>query len=165
MGDKKKMIGENIICGKSGIGEIIDIAPLQEGGEEFYKVTFQKDKCTNYFSMTNQSNYRVISSKKLLNKAIETFKSKFDKVEYATTQERINTQKGLLKEDDVCKLAKTLSILNNETELHAQITKPFKDSLDSFIDEVMFVLDIKQAEAYSLLEMKTPVKKANKAKK
>lgn len=165
MTEAKKMIGENIICGKSGIGEIIEIASLQEGGEEFYKVSFPKDKCVNYFSMTNQSNYRIVSTDEVVNKAVDIFKSKFDKGDYATIQEKINSQKELLKEDDICKLAKTLSILNDETELHPQITKPFKDSLSCFIDELAFVLNMKKTEVNSLLGIKLPEKKVKKARK
>lgn len=160
--NKDSIIGENIICGGRGIGEIIDITSLHENGEEFYKVAFPKDNCVNYFSINNKSNYRVLASKKEINKAVNKFKSKFDKVEYLTIQEKINTQKELLKEGNIIKLAKTLSILSNEKELHAQVSKPFKDSLSSFIDEIAFVLDIKRPEAYLMLNLKAPVKKVNK---
>ena len=160
--NKDSIIGENIICGGRGIGEIIDITSLHENGEEFYKVAFPKDNCVNYFSINNKRNYRVLASKKEINKAVNKFKSQFDKVEYLTIQEKINTQKELLKEENIIKLEKTLSILSNEKELHAQVSKPFKDSLSSFIDEIAFVLDIKRSEANSMLNLRTPVKKMNK---
>ncbi len=154
----RNVIGQSIICSGVGIGEIIDVTPLHEGGDEFYKVTFPKDKCINYFSVKNKSNYRVLASKKIVNKAIDVFKSSFEKVKYKTTQERINTQKMMLKEEDIVKLAKTLSILNSEKTLHVQISKPFKDSLATFVDEVSFVLDIKHSDVYSVLNIKAPTK-------
>ena len=162
MTNNENVVGQSIICNGIVIGEIIDVAPLHEGGEELYKVTFPKDKCINYFSIKNKSNYRVLASKKILNKAIKEFKSKLDSVDYKTTQEKINTQKEMLKEENIVKLARILSILNSEKELHAQISKPFKDSLSTFIDEIVFVLDIKRSEAYSMLGIKAPVKKVKK---
>lgn len=154
--NKESIIGESIICSGLGIGQITDITHLTEGGEEFYKVNFPKDKCTNYFSIENKKNYRILSSKKTLSKAIETFKTSFEPAEYKTVQEKINTVKELLKEEDVVKLAKTLSQLNAEKELHVQINKSYKDTLDSFIDEISFVLEVKRSEAYSILSLKDP---------
>ena len=156
------MIGENIISGGRGIGEIVDITALQTNGEKFYKVSFPKDNCINYFSIKNKSNYRVLASKKVVSEAIDKFKSKFEKIKYATIQEKISTQKEMLKEEDIVKLARTLSMINREKELHAQISKPFKDSLGTFIDEVAFVLELKHTEVYSRLGLKKP---ANKVKK
>lgn len=156
--NKESFIGESIICNGLGIGQITDITHLTEGGEEFYKVNFPKEKCINYFSINNKSNYRILSSKKVLGKAIETFNTKFKPAEYKTVQEKINTVKEQLKEEDIVVLAKTLSQLNSEKELHAQINKSFKDALESFIDEVSFVLEIKRSEAYSILNLKAPGK-------
>lgn len=158
----ENVVGQSIICNGIGIGEIIEVGPLHEGGEEFYKVAFPRDKCINYFSVNNSSKYRVLATKEIVLEAINVFKSHFDKIEYKSIQEKINNQKQMLKEEDIVKLAKTLSILNNEKELHTQITRPFKDSLNSFIDEIVFVLNIKLSEAYSILNMKVPQKKSKK---
>lgn len=160
--NKESIIGQNIICGGSGIGEIIDITSLDKGGEEFYKVNFPKDNCINYFSIKNKSSYRVLASKKVINKAINEFKSKFEKIEYATIQEKINNQKEMLREENIVKLAKNLSILNSEKEMHAQVSKPFKDSLSVFVDEIAFVLEIKRSEVYSMLSLKAPAIKVKK---
>jgi RNA polymerase-interacting CarD/CdnL/TRCF family regulator len=162
MNNNQSIVGQSVICNGMGIGEIVDIVPLSEGGEKFYKVSFAKDKCINYFSITNKSNYRVLASRKILIEAIKEFNSKFDEVEYKTTQEKINMQKEMLKEEDIVKLAKTLSILNSEKQLHAQISKAFKDSLSTFVDELAFVLEIKRTEAYSMLNLKVPVAKDKK---
>ncbi|MDD0851647.1 hypothetical protein HBN50_01015 [Halobacteriovorax sp. GB3] len=158
MSTKKAIVGQNIICGSIGIGKIIDVAPLQDGGEEFYKVTFPKEKCINYFSITNDSNYRVLSTKDDIEKAVKIFKSDFDEIEYSSTQERINSQKELLKESDVFKLAETLSLLSREKNLHAQISKPYKDSLRTFVEEVSFVLQVSKNETYKLLGIEKPKK-------
>lgn len=158
MSGNTEYIGKNIICNRAGIGEIIDVAPLHNGGEEFYKVTFPKDKCTNYFSVDNKKNYRIVSSKELLTKAIAEFNSDYKKIVYKTTQEKINIQRELLKEGNIIKLAKSLSIMNMEKDLHAQVSKPYKESLNTFIEEIAFVLDISKTEAYSLLGLKAPKK-------
>ncbi|ATH07108.1 hypothetical protein BIY24_03890 [Halobacteriovorax marinus] len=162
MNIRESVVGESVICSGNGIGKIIDVAPLHEGGEEFYKVSFPKDKCVNYFSVNNKSSYRILSSEVVIKKAIKIFNSKIDKVEYRTTQEKINTQREMLKEEDIVKLSRTLSMINSEKEIHAQISKPFKDSLNTFIEEIVFVLDIKKSEAYSILNLKAPPKKVKK---
>lgn len=162
MSNCENVVGQSIVCYGIGIGEIVDVAPLYDGGEKFYKVSFPKDKCINYFSIKNKRNYRILASQKVLNKAILEFNSKFDKVKYKTIQEKIKTQKEMLKEEDIIKLAKTLSMLKNEKELPAQVSKPFKDSFNTFIDEIVFVLDVNRSEAYSMLGMKAPVIKAKK---
>jgi len=162
MTNKESSIGKNIICGRSGIGKIVEITSLHDGGEEFYKVTFPKDQCINYFSINNQNNYRILASEEIINKAIKIFKSKVEKVEYTTTQEKVNTQKEMLKEGDILKLAKTLSMLGDEKNLHVQVSKPFNNALDSFIDEIEFVLNIKRSEVYSKLKMKVPTSKVKK---
>jgi RNA polymerase-interacting CarD/CdnL/TRCF family regulator len=154
MQDENQAIGQNIISGTLGIGEIIDVSAMGSQGEKFYKVIFSQGKCVHYFSTKNQKNYRILATKEVITNAINIFKSKFKPVEYNSTQEKINIQKQSLKEYDVCKLAKNLSILNNQQDLHGQINKPFNNSLNSFIDEIKFVLDIKTAEAYSLLNLK-----------
>lgn len=161
--NRESIIGKNIICGGAGIGEIIDIGPLNEGGDEFYKVSFPKEKCVNYFSIKNKSNCRILASEGELNDAINIFKTDFEKIQYQSVQEKINKQKEMLKVDNVADLARNLSILNCEKELHAQISKPFKESLNTFIDEIMFVLDLKHKEVCSILEVKLPTKKAKKA--
>ncbi len=160
MGTKASSIGKNIICYEAGIGEIVEVTTLQEGGDEYYKVVFPKQNCINYFSMTNQKNYRVLSEKKTIDKAVSIFKASHDDVEYKTTQERISLQKSALKEGDICTLAKSLSIMNSEKDLHPQVSKSFKSTLQSFVDEIKFVTGLKLAEVYSLLEMKAPAKKA-----
>jgi RNA polymerase-interacting CarD/CdnL/TRCF family regulator len=147
------MIGRNIICGKLGIGEIKEIVQLEEDGDRYYKVIFPEGKCINYFAVNNTKQYRVVSSKSILNKAITIFKNRFEQNEYSSVQEKITQQQKLLKEEDVLKLAKTLSILNNERELHSQIMKCFKAALKSFADEVMFVLNVGEEEVCSLLEI------------
>ena len=63
MSDIEGNIGKSIICSGLGIGEIIEIAPLFEGGEKFYKVSFPKERCTNYFSIENKNNYRFYTSR------------------------------------------------------------------------------------------------------
>ncbi|EQC47608.1 hypothetical protein [Bacteriovorax sp. Seq25_V] len=155
----ESIIGKNIISSNVGIGEIVGITTLQDDGEEFYKVSFPKNKCINYFSVKNNTGYRVLATPKVINKAIIQFKTSFDHIEYATTQEKINMQKQMLKEVNVVKLAKSLSILNSEKTLHAQLSKPFNDSLSSFIDEIAFVLGVKHADAYLMLDLKVPAKK------
>ncbi len=154
MNYNKNVVGESIICNGHGIGEIVDVVNLQEGGELFYKVTFPKDRCINYFSIENKNKYRLLSSKKRINEAIKTFNMKNDSVEYKTIQEKITEQKRMLKEDGIVKLAKTLSLLNSEKELHPQISKIFKDSMSTFVDEIAFVLELKKSEVCSMLSLK-----------
>jgi RNA polymerase-interacting CarD/CdnL/TRCF family regulator len=158
MATNENMIGKSIICGRVGIGEIIDTVTLHDDGEMFYKVIFPKDKCVNYFPVNNSTNYRILTSEKKMKKAISVFKTKFDPVEYKTTQEKVTSQKEMLKESDVVKLAKSLSILNDEKQLHALISKPFIDTLSTFIDEIAFVLNTKRSEAYSILGIKKQAK-------
>jgi len=162
MTTKDSIIGQSIICAGMGIGEIVDITSLQEGGEDFYKVIFTKDKCINYFSVKNQNNFRIISTEAVVRDAINIFKSSFKKLKYDSIQQQIFTQKEMLKEDDLCKLAKALSILKGANERHAQINKPFNDSIKSFVDEIIFVLKTDQAEAYSLLGLSEPSSKKKK---
>lgn len=159
MTNKESIVGKNIICGNSGIGEIVDITSLHENGEEFYKVNFPKEKCINYVSISNQNDYRILASKEVINNAIKIFRSSYKQIEYSSTHERIQAQKERLKESDICKLAKTLSILNEEIEMHPQVNKSFQNTLKTFIGEVQFVLEVTQTEAYSILGIKAPAKK------
>ena len=158
----ENVIGQNIICGALGIGVIEEVTALQDGGEKFYKVTFPKQKCVNYISIKSQHNYRILSTEKVVNDAIDIFKSDFDIVEYGSIQEKIITQKDLLKGNDICKLAESLSTMNKEVDLHTEIQKSFKNSLNSFVEEIQFVLGVKESEVYSLLGIKQPVEKAKK---
>ena len=65
-------------------------------------------------------------------------------------------QKDSLKEMDICVLAKTLSLLNKDEDLHAQVSKPYKNSLKAFVEEIKFVSGLNKSEVYSLLDVKAP---------
>ncbi len=158
----ESIIGQNIICAGSGIGEIIGVTSLQEGGEEFYRVTFPAGKCVNYFSKSNTSNYRVLSSKKTINLAVKAFLGNVELIEYSSIHERINSQKEMLKENNIVKLAKILSLLDKEKDLHPQISKSFKDSLIMFIEEVAFVLNVSHSKLQTMLSLRTPLEKLKK---
>lgn len=162
MSTKDKMVGQNIIDGRSGIGEIIDVVELNEGGGDYYKVVFPKDRCTNYFPTKNSSSYRILSSEATMKKAIKVFNTKHDEIDYSTTQEKVVRQKEMLKETDIIKLAKYLSVINSEEEVHALIRKSFKDTLKTFVDELMFVMGLKRSEAHALLNIKDSSKKQKK---
>jgi len=152
MTDSRKDIGKKIISMDSSIGEIVDITTLEDGGEEFYKVTFPKQNCINYISKTNQG-YRILSSEATAKEAIGIFTKKHKAVEYATAQEKINTQKQILKENDICKLAEVLAVINMESEIHAQVNKTFSGALKSFVDEIKQVTGMKKAEVYDALNI------------
>jgi RNA polymerase-interacting CarD/CdnL/TRCF family regulator len=155
-------IGKSIINLNSAIGEIVDVTALHQGGDEFFKVAFPDAKCINYFSLKNNKDYRVVADEKTMKKAIKIFKKSFDTVEYDSVQEKINTQKELLLENDICKLAKTLSIMNAEKDLHAQLSKSFNTALDTLVTEAKFVLDATTADIYSMLALELPKKKKQK---
>lgn len=156
--NKDSFIGRNIISGGDGIGEIIDITSLTEGGDEFYKVHYPQKKCINYYSVNSSSGYRILANQSLIQKAIEKFKSTSEKRSYKSIQEKIVKEKELLKVDDILLLADTLSTLKDEKDLHVQLKKPFKDALTSFIDEIHFVLKMRKNDVYPLLNLKTPKK-------
>lgn len=162
MVNNESIVGHNIICAGSGIGEIIGVTSLQEGGEEFYRVTFPAGKCVNYFSKSNTSNYRVLSSRKTINLAMKAFLDNYERIEYFSVQERINSQKEMLKENNIIKLAKILSLLDKEKDLHPQISKSFKDSLSMFIEELAFVLNVSHNKLHAMLNLNTPLEKIKK---
>lgn len=149
--DGEYLIGSKVITSESGIGEIVELTCLHDGGELFYKVIFDANKCTNYFSMKNDHAYRVISSVNVIKEAISIFKNNIEATSYASVQERINEQKKALRCSDICTLAITLSSLNNEEEIHPQVNKYFKVAMQSFLDEISYVLDVSELEAQNLL--------------
>lgn len=149
--NRADLVGSKVITSESGIGEIVELTCLHDGGELFYKVIFDKNKCINYFSVENNSAYRVISSESVIKRAIDLFKTKFETINYTTVQEYINEQKQALKCSDICKLAVTLSNLNNEADIHPQVNKYFKSAMKSFLEEVKYVLNLSELEAQNLL--------------
>lgn len=145
MSDYKSFIGRFLISMDLGIGEIIGIEEIGDNGL-FYKVEFPKTNATNFFSVSNVK-FRIVSDKKEIKEAIDVFNKEPEEKEFPSTQEKINFYKKSLKSNNVCELAKHLSSLNSETEVHAGINKSYKLALNSFVEEIEYVLKIENAEA------------------
>jgi RNA polymerase-interacting CarD/CdnL/TRCF family regulator len=143
-------IGKHIISGELGIGEITEVASMGDKGD-FYRVSFQKTDAINFFSVTNQNNYRMLESKENLEKAIKIFKKEHAPLEFDSTQAKITTLKKSLRTSGVMDLAHQLSSLNQEKEIHVSLKKIFENTLKSFVQEIEFVLDIKNIDAWNLL--------------
>jgi|LUMW01.1.fsa_nt_gb RNA polymerase-interacting CarD/CdnL/TRCF family regulator len=149
MTELNSYIGQYLITVNFGIGEISNIVEIDDG--QFFKVTFPQSNNINYFSINNSSTYRHLSDKTEILKAIETFKKKHQDTEFNSTQEKINFYKSTFKAQDIQTIAKHLSILNQEEEIHTSILKIFEKTLDSFVLEIQFVLGIKNEEAWELI--------------
>jgi len=143
-------IGKFLIAGELGIGEIVEITEMGTNGD-FYRVAFEKSAATNFFSVKNQSNYRFLETKKNLEKAIGIFNEKHSPMEFSSAQEKVQFFKKELKTTNVLNLAKYLSSLNQAKDIHPSINKVFKSSLNSFVEEIEFVFEIKNIEAWRLL--------------
>lgn len=153
MSSNENQIGKYIICDGLGIGEIINITNLESKGD-FYRVSFPTSKAVNYFATGENKGYRFIESTANIESAIDDFKKKHKSHSFDTTQDKISYFKKNLKCANVTNMAKNLSILNSENEIHVSLRKIFKDSLESFIDEIIFVLSVSRAEACKMLGIK-----------
>lgn len=151
MSEFEKNIGNFIIAGDLGIGEIVEVTDMKD--MIFYKVLFTKNDSSNFFSATNTSNYRMLSDKETVLAAIETFKNNKEQKVFENTQQKINFYKKELKSADVLELSIYLNNLNNESEVHPSINKIFKGAVKNFIQEIQHVLMISNAEAWKLLEL------------
>ena len=150
MTNHANQIGKNIINNENGIGEIIEIVKMS-GDEDFYRVSFKKSESINFFSVTNQKNYRMISSKSVIEEAIDLFINNNEEKSFKSIQEKINFYKKSLKSSDVKEIAKLLSWLNKEDEVHTGIKTQFDKTLKSFVLEISYVLEIKNIEAWKKL--------------
>ena len=150
------MLGQHIITNSSGIGEIVEVTSLVDDGELYYKVEFDGHKCINYYSVQNDQEYRLISTKKNAEKAIENFLSQVDSIDYETTQSKIEHQKILLQVKDICQLASNLSMIGAEGTPHPQVSKNYKISLNSLIEELVFILGKSTKEICDVLKVKKP---------
>lgn len=148
--DNQEHLGQFIITSNMGIGEITEIVDMQDRGD-FYKVSFDKEKVTNFFSVEAKNNYRFIATKKNMKEAIDIFNGKPEKMDFSSSQEKINFFKKELLAGDVVEIAKYLNFLNNEEEVHTALKKLFEKTLDSFVKEIEFVLEIKNIEAWQML--------------
>ena len=152
------LIGKNLISLDLGIGEIKSVLQLYENEDDFFQVSFNESNSINYFSTTSHHGFRLISSKKRINDAISIFKSKPESKNFTSVQDKLNFYKIILKSDDICELAKNISILHGEKDLHTQIKKYYEKALKSFVLEINFVLELKRGAAWELLEIKNPFK-------
>ena len=150
MTDNTQYIGKHIISNELGIGEIVEIVDMGDSGE-FFKVAFAKGEGTNFFSIENQKNYRLLESKDALEKAIEVFKNHDEKREFSSLQKKIEFYKSSLKSTSVADLAQILAELNNEEEVHTGLKTQFEKALKAFVKEIEFVLGIKNIEAWNLM--------------
>ena len=150
MENTQEFVGRYIISGSLGIGEITEITNMGDRGE-FFKVDFEKSDGSNFFSVETQNNYRFLATKDCLAEAIEIFKNDLGELEFSSSQEKINFFKKSLKGSSVRDLAKFLAYLNREDEVHTSLKKQFENTLDSFVKEIEFVLEIKNVEAWQLL--------------
>lgn len=150
MTNPNDQVGKHIVNNENGIGEIIEVVKMS-GDEEFYRVAFKKSESTNFFSVTNQKNYRLLGSESVINEAIEIFLKKNEETEFKSTQEKINFYKKALKSNDVKELAVLLSVLSKEEEIHTGIKSQFEKTLKTFVLEISYVLEIKNIEAWRKL--------------
>ncbi|EQC48681.1 hypothetical protein M899_0999 [Bacteriovorax sp. BSW11_IV] len=160
--EKNINVGKYIISTDGDIGKIVDVVNLEPGAEDFFKVNFTKNNCINYFSMKNTKNYRILASKENVQKAIDIFNTRYEPIEYDSTHEKINAQKEALSETNICEIAKVLSMINQEKEVHPQVNKTYTIALGMFIDEIKFVTGKKLTDIYDLLKLKIPAKKGKK---
>lgn len=150
MTNYQENVGKFIISSELGIGEISEVVSMGDKGA-FYKASFKKSQATNFFSVENQSNYRFLETKENLEKAIAIFNDDSISLKFGSIKEKIQTIKKDLKSTDIENLAKILSWLNNKEEVHTSLIKLFKSSLSSFVQEIEFVFNIKNIEAWKLL--------------
>jgi RNA polymerase-interacting CarD/CdnL/TRCF family regulator len=158
MENSQDYIGKYIISGSLGIGRIIEITNMGDRGD-FFKVSFDKSDGTNFFTVNGQTNYRFLASKQSVEGAIEVFNQEPEKLEFASSQEKINFFKKSLKNSNIKDLAKYLNFLNKEDEVHTSLKKQFELTLDSFVKEIEFVLEIKNVDAWRLLNLNKNNKK------
>ena len=150
MTSTKDNVGKFIISGKLGIGEIVEVAKMGEDGD-FYKVDFKKSAAINYYSTHKQINYRILESRENLEKAISIFKDVQELREFPSAQEKVQYYKKNLKSCKVSMLANHLSSLRGEGDIHPSLKKDFNEALQSFVQEIEFIFNIKNIEAWRLL--------------
>lgn len=150
MKNSQDSIGQFIISGSLGIGEIVEVTDMGDRGE-FFRVSFSKSRAINFLSVKKPNGYRYLATKERLESAINTFKQPVANIDFSSNQEKITFFKESLKENSIEGLAKSLAYLNQESELHTSLKKPFDNALDSFIQEIEFVYEIKNLEAWDML--------------
>lgn len=153
MSNLTDQIGKYVINSENGIGEIVEVTKMS-GDEEFFRVMFKKSEAVNYFSTKVQKNYRMISSKDTIEEAIGVFNESHHEPDFKSVQESIVFYKKELKSSNIKELARILSLLNTQEEVHTGLKTLFEKTLKSFVREIDFVLDIKNIEAWSLLGLK-----------
>lgn len=150
MSDNQNKIGTFIITNSLGIGQITEITQMGDRGD-FFKVLFENTKAINFLSVDSSAKYRFLSSQKDLKQAIKIHNTKSKRLDFDTNQDRINYFKKALKSNDISKVAKSLSELNSEKEVHTSLKTLLQTTIDSFVDEIKFVLGTTDEAAYGLL--------------
>lgn len=150
MENTQEKLGDFIITRNNGIGEITEIVDMQDRGE-FFKVSFDKNQVTNFFSVDNMNNYRFLATKENINEAVKIFNRDPELMSFESNKDKINFFKKELQGCGVKNLAKYLSFLNSEDEIHTSLKSIFEKALDSFVKEIEFVLQIRNIDAWNLL--------------
>ncbi len=158
--NNNSLINKEIITFEAGIGKISGVEKLY-GDEDFIQVVFESLKSTSYYSMNSEGKFRFIENKEVILKAIEIFKSAQELKVFQSVQDKINHYKSSLKNNNICNLAKSLSELKSEEDLHAQLKVVYSKVLDSFVLEIKHTLNIRLIDAWRLIE----VEKSKKLKK
>lgn len=149
MMDYEQNVGNYLISIDLGIGEIVSVNEISDNGY-FYNVSFPGSKITNYFAVESPK-FRLVSDKKAIKKAIDTYNSIEDARDFANSRDKIEYYRDELKAADICELAQALGELKHEEEIHTGIKKLYDMALTSFIDEMKLVLDVTKDEATGYL--------------
>lgn len=145
-------IGRYLISNDLGIGEIIEVQNISDSGL-FYNVEFPKSNMKNYFAVES-SKFRIVASEGKIKDAIKIFKEDPLEKSFSSIKDEIQFYKTALKTKDVCELAGVLGNLNINDNIHQGIKTTYKRVLDSFLEEVKVVLQLKDKEVRDMLGVK-----------
>lgn len=114
---EETLVGKTIFSISSGTGKITGISQLEDGIEDYLVVQYEKNSGTDYIRVNGNHNFRVMSSEKGFDLALEMLGDPGVSVKFDSKKDRVHFYKELLKNQDVATIVKIVKELSSFDDL------------------------------------------------
>jgi RNA polymerase-interacting CarD/CdnL/TRCF family regulator len=150
--DYSEFIGKQVLSSSFGVGKVVSIDDLGMGERLFLVIETQGQSVRNYVAVDDDQSYRLISEKSAFEKifteltsvcALESFKSKKDRIDYFKSQSKIQDI------ELIGNLLRQLRDLDDRSSAEQQLFAKLKETMSL---EYSIVMEAELDEAKEIVE-------------
>lgn len=150
--DHSEIIGKTVLSSKFGIGVITGVDDLGMGDKQFLVIETDQRKVKNFIPVGDTDHYRLLETKKKLEKMIKALSSKFEDVVFDSRQDRINYFKTQSRIQNVSKIKDLLIHLHNLDDKGTLEEQIYEKLLETLALECSIVMEMDKEEARTSIE-------------